>query len=242
MQLGLGLGLTLARRRSGAFTPASLSPSAWFTAGPSWCFTDAGATVPCGDTDPVYTWVDRSGNARNLSQATLASRPTLRLVSGKWYVRTDGIDDQMRTSAFAYAQPNTFFSVFSTSASTFAYHWSSLADFGCALYRGGGASANNQMFADTSGPVTNFYALNAIQQFTHEYNTTSSKVFRNGTQEGLTTTVGTQSGSGLVIGNRYDSTLPAATDFAELFIVPSLLSTVNRQLGENYLKTQWGTP
>lgn len=81
-------------RHRNTWTPASLSGlAAWFTAGPSWCFTDAGGTVPCGDGDPVRVWKDRSGNARDLSQATSGNRPTLRNNAGAWEVRQDGVDD-----------------------------------------------------------------------------------------------------------------------------------------------------
>lgn len=89
-----GAGLETVSAAVGPVLPIS-NLSAWMVAGPTWCFTDAGATTQCGDGDPVYTWVDRSGNARNLTQATLSLRPTLRLVSGKWVVRFDGVDDFM---------------------------------------------------------------------------------------------------------------------------------------------------
>jgi hypothetical protein len=64
-----------------------------YTASPTYCFSDAAGTVPCAVADPVYVWKDRSGNARDLTQATLAARPTLRQVSGKYVVRFDGTDD-----------------------------------------------------------------------------------------------------------------------------------------------------
>lgn len=87
------------------WTPAALpSLALWLTAGPTWCFSDAGGTVPCVDTDPVQVWKDRSGNAYNLLQATSGNRPTLRLVSGAWVVRYDGVDDRMSVST-AGAQP-----------------------------------------------------------------------------------------------------------------------------------------
>jgi hypothetical protein len=82
MRLGLGVGLSRRRRGGAPWTPASLPDLAvWLTAGPEWCYQDAGASVPCGDGDPVYTWVDRSGNGHDFSQADAGTRPVLRLGS-----------------------------------------------------------------------------------------------------------------------------------------------------------------
>ncbi len=100
--------LTVTRRLSGScfitkgapslniWLPSSLSSLAlWLTAGPTWCFSDVAGTVPCGDGDPVAYWADRSGTGNNLTQSTLSLRPILRLVSGRWYVRGDGVDDYL---------------------------------------------------------------------------------------------------------------------------------------------------
>jgi hypothetical protein len=34
--------------------PASLLPDVWYVAGPTWCFTDAAATIACADGDAVF--------------------------------------------------------------------------------------------------------------------------------------------------------------------------------------------
>ncbi len=54
-----------------------------------------GAGLPrarAGDTDPVSAWVDR-WQGTTVSQTDPLRRPTLRLVSGKWVVRFDGVND-----------------------------------------------------------------------------------------------------------------------------------------------------
>lgn len=87
------------RRRKAV--PLQISGLAFnYVAGPSYCFSDAGGTVPCADGDTVQVWRDRSGNGRNLVQATAGSRPVLRSVSGKWEVQFDGVDDGMLTATF----------------------------------------------------------------------------------------------------------------------------------------------
>jgi hypothetical protein len=94
MGLGLGLGLGVRRKRAAAFSPATLSGLvALYTASPTYCFSDAAGTVPCGAGDGVWVWKDRSGGARDLAQATAASQPKLQQVGGKWVVRFDGTDD-----------------------------------------------------------------------------------------------------------------------------------------------------
>lgn len=78
------------------WTPAAIPSSTmlvWLKAGSTWCFTDAGKTDPCDFTELVYTWADRSGNARDFTQATPGSRPTLASLSGTPVVRGDGVDD-----------------------------------------------------------------------------------------------------------------------------------------------------
>lgn len=101
-----GLGLS---GGAGAWSPADLPGlAAWYTAGPTWCFADAGATTPCGDGDPIYTWTDQSGNGYTLTQATLAYRPILYdLGGGLWCATFDGVDDEMTVSdaALAFAAP-----------------------------------------------------------------------------------------------------------------------------------------
>lgn len=90
----------------GGWTPAArVNLQLWLTASPLYCFTDAGATIPCGSGDTVYTWVDRSGNGRHFTQATATNRPTLVLESGAWRVRFDGTDNFMSGGDLSAAFP-----------------------------------------------------------------------------------------------------------------------------------------
>lgn len=59
-----------------------------------------GAGLPrsrAGDTDPISAWVDR-WQGTTVSQSDPLKRPTLRLVSDKWRVRFDGVNDLMSGS------------------------------------------------------------------------------------------------------------------------------------------------
>lgn len=75
--------------------------AALYLPGPGWWFTDAGKGSPAGDTDPIRVWADASGNGRDLTQATTASRPQARLVGGRWRAVFDGVDDWVQADGFA---------------------------------------------------------------------------------------------------------------------------------------------
>ncbi len=54
---------------------------------PTYCFSDAAGTVPCGNGDLIYLWKDQSGNAIDYVQATAGKRFTLTLVGGLYVAR-----------------------------------------------------------------------------------------------------------------------------------------------------------
>lgn len=84
-----------ARGRSVASAPALPTTNlAWaFTADPQWCYTDAGSTLAVAN-DPVEWWVDRTGNYWH-EQTTLASKPTLVLSGGKYWIHANGTSSTM---------------------------------------------------------------------------------------------------------------------------------------------------
>lgn len=99
----LGLGLALSLGSSRAFTPLSLSPAAWYDPSDlSTMFQDTAGTTPVTtDGDPVGRINDKSGNGRNLLQATAASRPLYKTSGGLHWLLFDGSDDFLETAAFA---------------------------------------------------------------------------------------------------------------------------------------------
>jgi len=73
------------------------------------------------DGDQIETWNDKSGNSNNASQATQASRPTLKtgIIGGQQILRFDGSNDSYGlTNNLSAIAPWTSFFVFSRSAST----------------------------------------------------------------------------------------------------------------------------
>ena len=73
-------------RAAGGFNPKSISGLAqWLDASDASTLTLASGAVSA--------WSDKSGNGRNASQATAASRPTTTTVNGKTALSFDGTDD-----------------------------------------------------------------------------------------------------------------------------------------------------
>jgi hypothetical protein len=88
------------RPSASGFTPRSVSGLAlWLDASDAaTLFRDAAATTPATDaSDPVGAWLDKSGNARHLTQETSGSRPTFLPtgISSKPCLNFDGTDDNI---------------------------------------------------------------------------------------------------------------------------------------------------
>lgn len=102
-------------QRGGEVAPAGIQPDAvagltgwWRGDGPLW--TDSGRTVAAVNADDlIYTWDDKSGNARHMTQATSGARPKLKLaiVNGLPVVRFDGVDDLLGGVAYSNFVTNT---------------------------------------------------------------------------------------------------------------------------------------
>jgi hypothetical protein len=144
----------------GGAVPASLTSLALrYLAAPAYLFqetTGASATTPAAaDGDPVGTWRDLGGNARYLTAATDATRPTLRLVSGVWEVQFDGVDDALLNAAYTLPLGSPWsmavaYRVAASAHGSFVHHGSAAAGYGI----GCGA-------VDQSGNGTNLIGYNA---------------------------------------------------------------------------------
>lgn len=182
---------------------------------------------------------DLSGNRRHLLQGTLAKRPIFKTnqVDGKPVIRFDGVDDEMRSSAFAYNQPVCVSLVLKRFNNHFKYLFSSLANFGVAAFQGDGAAADNvSLFAGSTADPTGAIDSGTFYLLTCEFDTSSSNIYENTVLAGDSPgNPGSQNGDGLVLGNRYDSSLPSQIDVAELVIYdPSIRTDV-----ETYLMTEY---
>jgi hypothetical protein len=95
----LTLGL-LGGSSASAFSPLSITGLAlWLDASDaSTLFQASNGTTPAtADTNPIGYWGDKSGNGRNVTQATAGKKPLLKtaIQNGKNVVRFDGTDDAL---------------------------------------------------------------------------------------------------------------------------------------------------
>jgi len=140
-----------------AFTPASLTTSAWYDPSDmASLFQDSAGTVAVTATgQPVGRMNDKSGNARHLLQATAASRPIFTIASGLSYLQFDGVDDGMASAATVFpASVDAFFAI-NNAANDLSYV--TCLDPGDAgnRYIGVAASGSGAVtYAAASGPVT----------------------------------------------------------------------------------------
>lgn len=104
-----GIPNTLTRTNyiSSLFTPALLpSLTRWFPFGPSWDFTDAGGTTPCGPGDLIRVAKPAAGSSSiNATQGTSGQRPTLDGGAGTWAGLFDGVNDQLGIAATGQPAP-----------------------------------------------------------------------------------------------------------------------------------------
>ena len=90
----MGRLLTRLATAAPAFTPAQLPTlSLWLD--PAYgCYVErTGPVTPCGDNDPVGTWVARTGQV--FTAPSNAARPTFKANAGKPYLQLDGADDTL---------------------------------------------------------------------------------------------------------------------------------------------------
>jgi hypothetical protein len=101
--LRLSLGLTLKQRASGSFDPLTLSPAVLYDPSDLTTLFQAsggtGAVTASGD--PVGYLGDKSGNAKNATQATDTRRPLYNLSGGLSSLRFDGVDDLLSGPAIS---------------------------------------------------------------------------------------------------------------------------------------------
>lgn len=92
--------LCLTGAGANGFNPLSLSPLSFHDAKwPGSLFQDSALTTPAtANNDPVGGWIDISGNARHLLQATSGKRALLKtsFEGSDPYVKADGVDDYLR--------------------------------------------------------------------------------------------------------------------------------------------------
>lgn len=187
-----------------ALTPASLSPKVWIEADPATLYTDAGTTLVSADGQAVQQVNDKSGNARNLSQATSTKRPLYHTGSGKPYLDFDGVDDFMASASYApqdaSGQHWYAISAYIANSATTPQMLALLNDGSSAISRAACTSGNSQCVATSSGGTDNPDSGPAITSATPfvmiaAITSTTVEVFLNNVSDGATTLTITPSGN-----------------------------------------------
>jgi hypothetical protein len=230
------------------FAPPVSGYSLWLDAADASTFTFSSGTV-------VSQWNDKSGSARNFTQATVGNQPTRNVTQNGLPGLTFNADF-MANTGFNWA--NSAFTTFvvikyDSAANNFTGVLGSNISSGPAL-----AISSDDAFAIFKIGVTPFaYNLfptssNADVAVWKAPGVTSGSLtttfYKNGTQASSTTTVtGLSTGTGAVLGasttGGADLTPPFDYTFVyEVLVYPSQLSDTDRNLVEGYLKTKWGTP
>ena len=229
------------------WTPSQITTALWLDAAEAGTITLNGSTVS--------QWNDKSGNGRNVSQATASAQPTYNAtgLNGKPSLSFDGTSDFMLGVSNIGLSGNPLFSVagvfvtqlpsddvflsFGSTAAASSYHFMG-ANSGNNVWTGF-ANASQLGTATLSSP-SSAYVFTAVR---NAVNTANWTVTQNGNV--LTVTQGDSTAITLVdgpinIARFVNGGNIASMTAAEIVLVPTTLSTDNRQKLEGYLAWKWG--
>lgn len=240
-EVRLGDLLLLISSGGGGFDPRSVAGLQFWVA--------ASQITDLNDGDPVTTWQDRSGNARDLTQSTAAKKPTYQEneKNGRAIVRNDTTDDGMQNPAFQTfpAKRGSVFVVVKATETGAVQHlignyfeatgtlWQwQLNNSSTAFYDG----STSQTLE--SGLSSAYYLLEIIRT-----GDTTLQYYRGGVLKTTLTIADNQPTSQtLKVGSNINGAgLEAlSADYAEILVYDSALSAGDRILVENYLNQKWG--
>lgn len=231
------------RRQPSAAGPPTSPPGifglqAWFDAPP----------LALADASAVSSWTDTSGNARHATQATGSKQPIYKTAqqNGLAVVRFDGTDDNLDTTTFARAQPQTTFVVFKMLSSALAnqtvYDSVSAANTGRLYRQPAAGTPDMRAFAGGTPILTSFTSFDGVFGIMATiWSGASSKQWANG-GAGVTGSPGAPQGTGIRLG-AFGGGAPggyANMDLGEFFVYNSALSLANINDMGSYLGTRWG--
>lgn len=238
-----GFAVSKAKGPTGMWTPAALGANLgnWYDAADAGTFTLSGTSIT--------QWNDKSGNNRHATQSVAANKPTYTAnsLNGQAVVTFDGSNDSFSVPAFTGSRIQSTLVVFKTSNAALNQH---ILDESNSLAYGGGLyvrivnTGKCRYWAQDANPVTDtttsltagdYCILGGVEA------TSSRSIIFNGTVETTVvpsftarTTANPSIGTSVLFG------LPFVGSIAEIIIVNTNLSTLNRQKTEGYLAWKWG--
>jgi hypothetical protein len=207
-----------------------------------WYASYSADAILAADGSLVAQWNDTSGNARHLTQATSASQPTYRssvsVLNGKPAVEFDGVDDFIRSAALTLAQPFGIVVVFAgagTSGEVLLGRYSGAGQAPILRNLTGAWS----MFAGSN--LSSGSANSSAHLLMSAFNGATSALYADGAA-GVTGNAGTNTSSGIRLGNDFNSTGALSGHIAYAAIKASALTTQERSDLLGWAQYFYGTP
>lgn len=233
----------LRRRRfilTNSFSPLQIPNLAlWLDA------SDAGSITLDGSNN-VSQWNDKSGNARNATQATPSNRPSYsssNQINGINCPHFDATDDNLTTPSFTITQPCTYFIVARSLTSDTSSR--TIIDGLTQRQYIGLGSTSFVLFAGTN-IWTSFAkpAAGSSFMFTLIYDGASTLPRLNGVNGTVSSSPGTGSLTGGMRIGRFGASVNYGWDgqIAEIIAYQGALNLTQIAAIEAYLKNKWGTP
>lgn len=230
-----------ARSSAPAWTPAQLTTALWLDAADTSTITLNGSTVS--------QWADKSGNGRNFSQATAANQPGYSNPN----ITFDGSNDVLTRTpgSFGYGTGNfAILAVVAPTARTSSFgseiisqHVYGLnADFAFQISTAGnlkylGTNGTNNLASSTTVPLN----TRSIVEVTRTSN--DHVLYINASNVGsatITDSIANTSSAAIGGSNNNNPNSAFAGAIGEMLVVPTTLSTTDRQKLEGYLAWKWG--
>jgi hypothetical protein len=231
------------------FNPLDLSPALWLDAADTATITASGSPLR------VSQWDDKSGNGRNVTQATGANQPEsgVTTVNGRNVIDLNGSyffnlpfsssvlvgsgsDTTIMAVITATATQNTLISYNAqTTTNRLVIHPS----FGGSWFLDVNNTSNGRLTGTqatiTSAAVVSYRRSGAAMSYRRNGSTIGSR-------NNASTTIATHVASGFL--GQIDGPIPYRLNgiVAELIVFPTGLSATNEQNMETYLKNKWATP
>lgn len=246
---GLGLGLSLKRSRriiTPGFSPLTLSPALWIDiADSATLYQSNGGALASADGDPVGHIVDKSGNAKHLTQTSGTNKPLLKLSiqNSKSIVRFNGTSSFMNLS-LAQASPSVVYAVCRTNSLGIGNRTFLNRTVGSSPYPPGfyfGLDANSYKPAIFWGTAIQIQNSSAVQRpAIFKFRISPSDVaisLDNGSEASqLTSQTVLSTWNSLTEISYY----PAAFDLCEMLVINGTVSAGNHTLLLSYLNSKWG--
>jgi hypothetical protein len=214
-----------------AWTPAELSPAAWYAADDASTITESAGAVS--------QWNDKSGNGNHAVQSTASLQPITGATNLNGLNVIDFTDDGLDVSYSTLAQPYFMMAVLSVSTGSYAWDGKDGAHRHAYYNVGSDTSAEGVLYAGVGAnpgvavPTDSPYIAGCL------YNGTNSARTVNG-ESPIVVNAGTHDSAGLVIGQRYSHTAGITGYFGEFLVIDEDPQEETRQLLEGYLAWKWG--